>query len=70
MKQKDKVISYLKTHKKISQREALQLGVYRLASRICDIKRDGVRITSERVRVKNTDGSTSIIAVYRLGGKV
>lgn len=44
-----------KTHKKISQREALQLGVYRLASCICDIKHDG---------------STSIIAVYRLGGKV
>lgn len=68
MKQTEKIIKYLEQNKKISQREAYRLGIYRLASRVCDIRRQGIPIISERKKVENADGTTSIISVYSLGG--
>lgn len=64
-----KVLRYMEQYGKISQRDAYEMGISRLASRICEIKRDGHLIKTERVKVVNRDQSTSIIAVYSLGGK-
>lgn len=69
MKQKDKNLRYMEKYGKISQRDAYEMGIARLASRICEIKRDGTPIITERQKVKNRDQSTSIIAIYSLGGK-
>ena len=50
----------------ITQRDALKLGIYRLASRISDMKEKGYLIDTEYVRVKNADGTYSRIARYKI----
>ena len=50
----------------ITQRDALKMGIYRLASRISDMKAMGYQILTEYVRVKNQDGSYSRIARYMI----
>lgn len=67
--QEDRIINYMKKYGKISQKDAIEMGIFRLASRICEIKKSGVPIVTERVKVKNRDQSTSIIAVYSLEEK-
>lgn len=64
--QEDRIINYMKKYGKISQKDANEMGIFRLASRICEIKKSGVPIVTERVKVKNRDQSTSIIAVYSM----
>lgn len=64
--QEDRIINYMKKYGKISQKDAIEMGIFRLASRICEIKRAGYPIKTERAKVKNRDQSTSIIAVYSL----
>ena len=64
MTQTDKIIHYLNRYGTITQRDALNLGIYRLASRISDMRRDGIPIKSEPKEVTNADGSKSRIAVY------
>ena len=50
----------------ITQRDAFKLGIYRLASRISDMKLKGYSILTEYVRVENTDGTFSRIARYKI----
>lgn len=50
----------------ITQRDALKLGIYRLASRIADMKDLGYQIVTEYIRVENADGSFSRIARYKI----
>lgn len=64
--QTQRVINYLKTHDGITQRDALGLGIYRLASRISEIKKAGYGIITTTREVTNVDGTTSRIAVYHL----
>lgn len=63
----DKVLEYMKSHGEITQREAFFMGIQRLASRICDLRKSGIVIESELRTVRNHDKTTSNIAVYRLG---
>ena len=65
--QNDRIVNYMQEHGGITQIEALQhLGVLRLASRISDLRRCGVDITSEFVEVKNRYGEKSRVKRYRL----
>lgn len=64
MTQTDKIIHYLNRYGSITQRDALNLGVYRLASRINDMRHDGIPIKTDMRKVVNADGTTSTIAVY------
>lgn len=64
MTQADKIIHYLNRYGHITQRDAYKMGIYRLASRINDIRRDGIPIKTERREVTNMDGTKSTIAVY------
>lgn len=66
MNQCEKIMNYMEKHGEITQRDALFLGCQRLASRIHDLKRDGVAIKTQTRKVKNADGSESYIAVYSL----
>lgn len=50
----------------ITQRDAYRLGIYRLASRISDMKAAGYQIMTEYVRVENADGTSSRIARYKV----
>lgn len=66
MTQSEKIINYMKTHGSITARQAYHMGIMRLASRISDLKREGHKITSETVKVKNRDGSSSYVSKYSL----
>ena len=68
MKEKElqtaRLLSYMKRLPKgvgITQKEAINdLGIYRLASRICDLKQSGVQIKSQFKRVKTRYGETNV----------
>lgn len=67
MTQNEKVLDYLKTHKGITTLDAFRdLGVARLASRICDLKRAGHVIYSDPIEVQNRDGEMVRVSFYRL----
>lgn len=67
MTQAERVLEYIAEFGSITQLDALKdLGVMRLASRISDLKRDGVPIRSEVEPVKNRYGETSYIKRYSL----
>lgn len=66
MTQCELVLDYMKEHGSITQRDALCLGIYRLASRIADLKKAGFPVESKTVIVVNVDGSKSHIARYSL----
>lgn len=66
MTQTQKVLKYMEAFGAITQRDALEFGCYRLASRISDLRRQGVPIISSRLPVKKADGSITYIARYAL----
>lgn len=67
--QSQRVLAYIEEFGSITQLEALRdLGVMRLASRISDLRRQGVRIDSTVETVKNRFDEKTYIKRYRLGG--
>lgn len=66
MTQCDKVLNFMKEHGSITQRDAFNLGIYRLASRISDLKKAGIRVNSTLITVQCADGSTARVAEYTL----
>jgi len=67
MTQTQRILEYLNEYKQITPLEAMRdLGIYRLASRIFDLKEQGYNIHTEMVDVKNRYGSTTKVACYRL----
>lgn len=64
--QKNKILRYLRSHKGITQRQAINLGVYRLSAVVFEMKRQGYNIATEMKKVKNADGTYSWIACYHL----
>ena len=67
----DKIIEYMKKYGSITQAEAyIDIGCFRLASRICDLKRKGYQIKCEMIKVKNRDDEEVQIAKYSLVGVV
>lgn len=67
--QAQKVLNFIRQHGSITQRDAVNIGVYRLSARIYDLKRAGVRIYADLAPVRNADGTKTYIAVYREGVK-
>ena len=67
MNQIDKVLRHLEEKGSITAAEAMQeYGIYRLASRIADLKAAGVAIESEMIKGKNRDGEPIRYARYML----
>ncbi|CAB4127853.1 Helix-turn-helix domain containing protein [uncultured Caudovirales phage] len=65
--QAQKLLKYLKKHKKIQPLEALkELGIYRLSARILDLRNDGISITTNRIQVKNRQKEICVVAEYKL----
>lgn len=59
------IIEYLNTYKEITPLEAMRdLGVYRLASRIADLKNQGHKIKSKMVAVETRNGGKTYVASY------
>lgn len=65
--QNDRVLAYLERHGSINAMQALsELGIYRLAARIADLKNAGHAIESRAVDVTNRFGEACRVAEYRL----
>lgn len=68
--QNERILKYIDKFGSITQFEALQdLGILRLASRICDLRRLGYPITSEMVTVKNRFEEDCHVKRYRMATK-
>lgn len=67
-KQTAQILRYLKTHKDgITQRQALDyFSCQRLASRICDLKREGYEFTVTMIMVRDKNGEVCRVANYKL----
>lgn len=67
--QAQRVLEYIEEFGSITQLDALKdLGVMRLASRISDLKKQGIPIKSEFETVKNRWGEPCQIKRYSLAG--
>jgi len=65
--QNERVIKYLSEGNKITSLDAWQeLGIMRLASRIYDIKRQGVSINKEQITVKNRFGENCTVSQWSM----
>ncbi len=63
----DRILRHLKDYGSITSLEAVtEYGIMRLASRINDLRAEGVAIVSETKTGKNRYGETTHFAVYRL----
>ena len=66
--QNERILVYLHKYGSINPLEAMRdLGIYRLASRISDMRRLGYDIVDEWMPVKNRWGEKSRVKKYRLG---
>lgn len=68
MTQCEKILKYLKTHKRgITPQQAYEkFGCLRLSGRIYDLRDAGYEITSTLIDVKNRYGEDCRVALYRL----
>ena len=65
--QNERVINYLSQGNKITSLDAWkELGIMRLASRIYDIKRQGVAIEKEQITVKNRFGESCTVSQWSM----
>lgn len=67
MTQKERILQYMKDFGSITQAQAFyDLGVYRLAARISDLRRDKIKIRSQQKAGKNRYGETVYFSEYSL----
>jgi hypothetical protein len=72
MSQTDDVLKYLKTGKRLTALEALRnFGCMRLASRISELRKQGVLIATQKVEVKTSRGYATVSEywIYKLKEK-
>lgn len=68
MTQDQRLLDYLKLNKEIDPLQAWQeLGIYRLAACIFNLRKQGHNIISNRKKVQNRFGENCNVARYRLG---
>lgn len=71
MSQITDVIEYIRDHGSITSRQAmLNLGCYRLASRINDMRKGGIPVESEMITVPAHNGKNTRVARYTIPGGV
>lgn len=69
MKQKERIIEYLKKHGSITSMEAMrELGIMRLGARMFEIAEE-YEVIRETEMAKNRYGEKTYYTRYRLGGK-
>lgn len=67
--QKQAILEYIRTHGSITSMQAEDIGCRRLASRICDLKKDGYKIVDEWITVKTRWGNGKTeVKRYSLNG--
>jgi 3'-phosphoadenosine 5'-phosphosulfate sulfotransferase len=67
MTQKEQILDYLQRFKTITPMDAFaDLGITKLATRVSEMRRDGVEFNIESVKSKNRFGKTVRFAKYSL----
>jgi len=67
MTQEERVINYLKDNSSINSIQALnELGIFRLASRVSNLKKQGHKITSRMIPVTNRYGEKCHVSEYSM----
>ena len=67
----EKIVEYMKKHGSITQLDAfLDIGCWRLASRICDLRKQGYNIKRDMITVKNRDKEDVQVARYYIEGDI
>ena len=70
MTQSERILRHLKIFGSITSLEAMRdYGIMRLASRVSDLKKDGLPVRTEFVRAKNRFGEPTCYARYILEEK-
>lgn len=70
LKQTERILKYIEDFGGITTRDAmLDLGIYRLASRVSDLKKEGVILKRKFVKVKNRYGEETSVAYYYFDDK-
>lgn len=65
--QAQRILDYIQEHGGITQLDALKdLGVFRLASRISELRKNGHQISSQMVKVENRYGETCHVKRYSI----
>lgn len=65
--QNDRIVRYMKKNGGITTMDAfLELGVTRLASRICEITKEGYQVCGRDVKVPTRTGKMAIVKEYSL----
>lgn len=70
MTQEREILEYIRENGSITTMQAFGLGITRLASRIHDLRRGGIRIEKDMVQVLNRKGETCRVARYTIPGGV
>ena len=71
MSQATDIIEFIRDNGSITPKQAMDyLGIYRLASRITDLRKAGIPIDKEMIPVLNRNGKTCRIARYTIPGGV
>ncbi len=69
MTQRDAILNYINEFGSITPMEAFaDLGITKLATRISEMRKDGMKFKIEMVKRKNRYGKTVQYAKYSLGG--
>ena len=69
MKQTERIVRHLSDYGSITSAEAMnEYGIFRLASRIHDLRSAGYEIKGETVAAKNRYGEPTHYSRYTLGG--
>ena len=69
MKQTDRIIRHLSDYGSITSAEAMnEYGIFRLASRVHDLRSAGFEIVGETVAAKNRYGEPTHFSRYTIGG--
>jgi hypothetical protein len=67
MNQNKRLLTYLEQGKKVNPLEAWNnLGIYRLASRVCDLRKEGIEVKDEWLDVSNRFGEFVKVKQYYL----
>jgi len=67
MSQKTRLLNWLIEYGEIDPLTAWQqLGIYRLGARIHDLKRDGYRIETDKLKIKNRWNESCTVANYKI----
>lgn len=70
MNQEERLLDYLSQNPTITAMEALnELGIFRLASRVSNLKKKGYKITSRMVPIVSRYGGTCHVSEYSMGDK-